>query len=268
MSMDLLSSHRTHEQPPLPPPPPLPPSASDQHQFHRSDDPSTYRTSASFVYSDAYTSPIRHLLNPQPNEHILDVGCGTGELTATIARAVQPDGQVTGVDASRDMVARAYDSACHDSHQQLRYVVLDGHDLHPWLITEKLQATYDKIVSNAALHWMRRDPLTVARGMRTALKRGGKLVLEMGGKGNVGAVHTLLRQELCAQEGINPDVVDPWYFPSAEEYREVLHQAGFQVESCALIVRPTPLPNGAQGWLQVRVHPCLQKLHLGLLHPC
>lgn len=225
-------------------------SRTEPDQFHCSDDPSTYHASASFVYSDAYTSSLRHLLDPQPNEQILDVGCGTGQLTAWIAQAVQPEGKVTGVDASRDMIAKAYGLAPSDA--QLRYVVLDGHDLYPWLATEKSQGTYDKICSNAALHWMRRDPLSVAWGMRAALKRGGTLVLEMGGKGNVGAVHTLLRQEIQAQ-GTNPDVVDPWYFPSAEEYSELLKQAGFRVQYCALVVRPTPLPNGAQGWLHVRL---------------
>lgn len=221
-----------------------PPSAA----FHRSDNASAYRDNAAFVFAPASTAPVRQLLDLQPQQRVLDVGCGSGELTASLAEAVHP-GLVVGVDASRDMINTAYMSA--PPALALRYSVLDGHDLYPWLRTEHLAGTFDCVFSNAALHWMRRDPLAVAQGMRAALRPGGQLVLEMGGQGNVGAVHALLREEVQAQ-GIKPDIVDPWYFPSAEEYTRVLTQAGFKVEHIALVVRPTLLPSGVHGWLQVR----------------
>jgi len=43
-------------------------------------------------------------LNPRPGERVLDMGTGPGEPAMTIARAVGPDGQVTGIDLSENMV--------------------------------------------------------------------------------------------------------------------------------------------------------------------
>lgn len=59
---------------------------------------------ASFVYSAAFTSPVLGLLDAQPGQKILDMGCGTGELTAQIQQAVGSEGEVWGVDSNADMV--------------------------------------------------------------------------------------------------------------------------------------------------------------------
>jgi hypothetical protein len=44
--------------------------------------------------------------------------------------------------------------------------------------------------------------------------------------------------------------LDPWYFPTAEEYGARLEKGGFEVTSIALIPRPTPLPGDLSGWLE------------------
>lgn len=59
---------------------------------------------ASFVYSDVFTSPVLNLLDARPGQKILDMGCGTGELTAKIETAVGHEGQSWGTDSSQDMV--------------------------------------------------------------------------------------------------------------------------------------------------------------------
>ena len=63
-----------------------------------------YNTTASFVYSSAFTSPVLELLDAKPREHIIDFGCGTGELTLKIQDMVGKNGRVVGVDASENMV--------------------------------------------------------------------------------------------------------------------------------------------------------------------
>lgn len=68
-------------------------------------DPQVYSTNASFVYSAKYTQAVLALLDPQPGERIVDLGCGTGELTRQIAEAVGPEGQVVGIDSSEAMVS-------------------------------------------------------------------------------------------------------------------------------------------------------------------
>ncbi|SLN45938.1 Demethylmenaquinone methyltransferase [Roseivivax jejudonensis] len=56
----------------------------------------TYRRRASF---DAVA--------PRPGQHVVDIGCGNGMLTAELARAVGTSGRVTGIDPSADMRALA-----------------------------------------------------------------------------------------------------------------------------------------------------------------
>ena len=67
-----------------------------------------YNTHASFVYSQAFTSPVLDLLDARPGERILDLGCGSGELGIIIEKSVGTDGElkgvVVGVDQSVKMV--------------------------------------------------------------------------------------------------------------------------------------------------------------------
>lgn len=63
-----------------------------------------YRAIAPYVYSAEATAPILQSLGADPGDKILDLGCGSGEVTAKIARLVGPDGIAVGVDSSEDMV--------------------------------------------------------------------------------------------------------------------------------------------------------------------
>lgn len=63
-----------------------------------------YRTVASFVYAPEATAPILQSLGASPGDKVLDLGCGSGEVTVKIACLVRPDGIVVGVDSSEDMV--------------------------------------------------------------------------------------------------------------------------------------------------------------------
>jgi ubiquinone/menaquinone biosynthesis C-methylase UbiE len=67
--------------------------------------PSNYNTHADFVYSTAYTAPVLSLLDAKPGEKIIDLGCGTGELTEQISKIVGPEGTVVGLDSSESMVS-------------------------------------------------------------------------------------------------------------------------------------------------------------------
>jgi ubiquinone/menaquinone biosynthesis C-methylase UbiE len=67
---------------------------------------SQYNKTASFVYSGAFTAPVLELLNAQPGERILDVGCGSGEVTLLLQKIVEQKegGMVVGTDFSESMV--------------------------------------------------------------------------------------------------------------------------------------------------------------------
>lgn len=197
---------------------------------------SRYEKNARFV-SDL-GAPVLELLNPQPGERILDLACGDGALTEKmIARGAE----VVGIDGSADMVAAA-------QKKGIDARVIDAYQLD-------FAAEFDAVFSNAALHWMKRDPDAVIHGVRRALKSGGRFVAEMGGHGNVAAITVALCATLQNHGVKNPAAIIPWYYPSPGEYRERLERAGFATEYIELIPRPTPLPTGMRGWLETFVIP-------------
>lgn len=192
--------------------------------------PDRYQNQHSFVWQ--YGAELLNLLNPQPGEHILDIGCGTGQLTQAIA---QTGATVTGIDADAAMV-----SAAQQHYPHLSFKVAD-------VCSFSAPHPVDSIFSNAVLHWVK-PPEQAVQAMTQNLKPGGKFVAEFGGKGNVqkivNAVETIRQRQNLS----------PWYFPSISEYTQLLEQHGLGVIFAALIDRPTPLNEGEQGlanWLKM-----------------
>lgn len=202
--------------------------ASAQHW-----DPDRYRAQAGFVAELGL--PVVELLAPKAGERILDLGCGEGALTAKL---VALGCEVVGVDSSPDQIARA-------RAEGLDAQVMDGQALAN---EPAFAQAFDAVFSNAALHWMKRDPDAVLAGVARALKPGGRFVAEMGGAGNVDRIRRACHAELAAR-GADPEAVDPWFFPTVEDYRARLEGVGFTVRSIELIPRPTPLPGDVAGWL-------------------
>ncbi|BGP28247.1 cyclopropane-fatty-acyl-phospholipid synthase [Rhodotorula toruloides] len=211
-----------------------------------------YNTNASFVYSSQYTSPTLNLLAPRPGERILDLGCGSGDLTVdSLLPAVLPGGSIVGLDASSDLLFKARQNLAsssaisNDDKSSLSWIECDGHDL----ASLGQDGEFDAVFSNAALHWMKRDPQRVVNGVYGLLKSGGRFVGEMGGALNMVGVRSALHTVL-AERGVDASKVDPWFFPTPEVYQAILEKAGFRVESCDLVPRPTPLPTALRGWLE------------------
>lgn len=192
----------------------------------------------SFGIITRFGAGVVELLAPRPGELIVDLGCGTGGLTAQIAVA---GAEVIGIDASEEMIARA-----RELYPEIRFEVARGEDF-------AVDEPVDAVFSSAALHWMS-PPEEVAASVERALKPGGRFVAEMGGKGNIatiaGAIYQALSEEGVPQERVR----NPWYFPSIGEYGSLLERAGFEVRFMQLFDRPTPLddcPNGMADWLQM-----------------
>ena len=199
-------------------------------------DPSTYDENARFV--SELGIGVVDLLDPQPGERILDLGCGDGALTTElIARGAD----VVGVDGSAEMVAGARERGI-DAY------VVDGHAL-------AFERPFDAVFSNAALHWMTR-PDEVIAGVVRSLVPGGRFVGEMGGHGCVAAVLTALLAVLD-RHGIDGRERIPWYFPTPDDYTHRLTAAGFEVDTMLHFPRPTPLPGSITGWLDTFANPFL-----------
>ncbi len=195
-----------------------------------------YQNSHAFVWE--YGRDLLQLLAPQPGEQILDVGCGTGQLTAEIART---GAQVTGVDNSESMIEQA-----RRNFPNLRFELADARSL-------PFHREFDAVFSNAALHWVP-DADAAAAGISRALKPCGRFVAELGGKGNNRAVLEAAFHAL-ADLGVPENARRiPWFFPSIGEYAPVLERHRLEITFAALFDRPTRLEGGARGladWIRM-----------------
>jgi trans-aconitate methyltransferase len=197
-------------------------------------DPKLYDDRHAFVWR--HGAALVELLAPHPGERVLDLGCGTGHLTAQIAAT---GAVVLGLDRSSEMIAEA-----RRAHPDLRFEVADARALD-------FVGAFDAVFSNAALHWVQ-EADAVAAGVARALKPGGRFVAEFGGKGNVRLIEAALARGLAA-EGVER-VASPWYFPSLAEYAGVLEGAGLEATFALLFDRPTPLEGGEDGlraWVEM-----------------
>jgi len=210
---------------------------------------SQYNKTASFVYSAAFTAPVLELLDAQPGERILDVGCGSGELTLQLQNIVeQKGGVVVGTDFSESMLEKAKSNG-------VRYTFLgDAQNLEIPKDTPEIQGEFDAAFSNAALHWCKRDPLGVLTSVRKVLKPGGRFIAEMGGFMNCIGIRSALH-DILKSKGHNPEDHDPWYFPSVENYTNLLTTAGFEITHISLSPRITPLSGELKDWLELFVRP-------------
>ncbi len=185
---------------------------------------------------------VLEMLDPRPGERILDLGCGDGRLTEEIRAC---GAEVVGVDASADMVEAA----------RRRGIAAERMDAHAL----SFERAFDAVFSNAAIHWMKEDPARVVRGVARALRPGGRFVGEFGGHGNIAAIVVALNAVL-QRRGVQQQPRSPWYFPSAEAWKELLERHGFEVDQAVLVPRPTPLPTGMAGWLETFGAPCLGRV--------
>jgi len=81
------------------------------------------------------------------------------------------------------------------------------------------------------------------------LKGGGLFVAEMGGYGNIAGIRDALHAAL-RKRGMDPVTRDPWFFPTPEEYTELLRAASLEPLRVSLHSRPTPFAELA-GWIRL-----------------
>lgn len=194
-------------------------------------------------------------LHLRGTEHILDVGCGDGKVTAEIARAV-PSGSVTGIDASEEMIAFAKKAFRRRKHSNLEFQVMDAREI-------QFARPFDLVFSNAALHWVDNHQ-KVLHGVSSVLKPGGRLVVSCGGKGNAHDVFVSLRPELRSARWRDffRRMPQPYFFYSPNEYKKWLVKSGFQVEKIQLTPKDAAYPGfeGFAAWLRTTWLPYVQRI--------
>lgn len=187
------------------------------------------------------------------DEHLLDIGCGDGKVTAEIAGILR-NGHTVGVDSSAEMVALARDR--HGDAPGLEYQEADAREL-------PFNAQFDVVFSNAALHWVR-DHRTVLRGIARSLKPGGRILLQMGGKGNAGVIVSVL-DEMLASTRWGKHFLGfefPYGFHGVEAYRSWLMDAGLDPGRVGLIPKDMTHQGreGLTGWIRTTWLPYTQRV--------
>jgi ubiquinone/menaquinone biosynthesis C-methylase UbiE len=191
--------------------------------------PDLYDEKHDFVFK--FGEEIVNLLNPQKDETILDLGCGTGDLTKKISDSAKT---VVGLDNSLEMI-----HAAQEKYSEITFVNFDGKDF-------QLDYDFDAVFSNAVLHWIPEADKVVGN-INKHLKIGGRFVAEFGGKGCVNRIISALTEILDNEKISYPKIDDMLYYPSIGQYSSLLEKFGFEVNFAVLFDRPTELKGGIDG---------------------
>ena len=192
----------------------------DAASYHRLSDPQR-----------SWGLRVLERLAPQPGERILDIGCGTGRLTAEIVKT--PSASVVAVDRSRAMLMEA----SHGSPAGVRFVHADAMAL-PFL------PSFDAVFSTATFHWVPDHPQLFSEVHRV-LRPGGRLVSQAGGGPNLFHLYERCRGLARAPEFApyfrNFD--EPWTFAGVDDTQVRLRDAGFRDAEVWLEPTPTTFPD-------------------------
>jgi trans-aconitate 2-methyltransferase len=208
----------------------------DAAKYHRISDPQL-----------AWGRTLAARLAPVAGERILDLGCGTGRLTEEIAAT--PGIFVVGLDRSAAMlqeaaaryVRRGHSSAptadrgqtpALDSYSALAYVQADGAAL-PFV------DAFDAVFSAATFHWIP-DHDRLFTIIHRALKRGGRLVAQAGGAGNLEQLYGRARRLMQSPQYARfyTSWAEPCHFENVSDTEARLKRAGFQDFEASLAIAP------------------------------
>ena len=198
--------------------------------------------------SSAQTAWARELiprLRLRGDETLLDIGCGDGTVTALLAERL-PRGRAVGIDASEGMLSAAGRWLGLPGRTNLEFCRMDAARL-------EFTAEFDVAFSNAALHWVP-DQGAVLRGVSRALRRPGRLLFQLGGKGNAREIVAAF-DRLVTREEWRPffeGFAFPYAFPDPAAYEALLREAGLRPVRVELVPREMRQEGraGLAGWLR------------------
>jgi len=207
-------------------------------------DPVLYDQKHGFVAK--YGEDVLGWLDPQEGENILDVGCGTGTLTAKISEA---GASVVGIDASSEMIAKA-----KAAFPNIHFFIKDATDF-------SFSEPFDAAFSNATFHWIKDQPKAI-KCIYNNLRAGGRFVYEMGAKHNIENIHHAVKKVL-ADEGFEENTrMQLNYFSSPAEQAALLEETGFTIAKIIQFERPTELTgeDGMKNWIIQFCHPFFKNI--------
>lgn len=189
------------------------------------------------------------------DEHILDIGCGDGKISAELATLVK-DGSVTGIDNSPEMIRFAESKFPQSKYPNLIFQLGDARNL-------SFSDKFDLVVSFACLHWIH-DHRPILQGIRRSLKVSGKTYLQFGGKGNAAAIMDIAGKLISNHrwEKYFEGFTAPFCFPGPDEYRAMVERAGLKPTRVELVPK-TMVQTGREGlasWINSTWLPYLERV--------
>ena len=230
---------------------------------------------ANSVVQQTWARELIAQLQLRGDEHVLDVGCGDGKVTAEIARAV-PRGSVVGVDASPQMIEFARKTFPRGKIPNLEFHIMDAREIGgcdaPSQSSGRLKAgdggvaatqKFDIVFSNAALHWVD-DHRAFLRGAASVLRPGGRLIVSCGGKGNAYDVFLVVRAEMRLKRWREffRKLEKPYFFHNPDSYEKWLPRFGFKSRGVRLSSKDAVYDgrDGFAAWLRTTWLPYTQRV--------
>ncbi len=175
-----------------------------------------------------YGKGLLEFIPDKKEQTILDLGCGTGILTAQLNNL---GSKVVGIDSSRNMIDEA-----KEQFGDIEFKVCDALNL-PY------KEEWDIIFSNAVFHWIS-DHDILLKNIYRALKPNGMLICEFGAKGNIATIENAFADAYQRCGYVYPQKFN---FPTVEQFGELLENNGFIIDKIYDYDRPTVLKDAEQG---------------------
>lgn len=181
-----------------------------------------------------YGKGLLEFVPKHKEQAILDLGCGTGTLTAEL---LDFGNEVIGVDSSQNMIDRA-----KECFGNINFITCDA-------LALPFEKEFDVVFSNAVFHWIN-DHNRLLRNIYKALKPNGLLVCEFGADGNIATIENAFAK---ACKGFGYDYKPKFNFPTTDTFTKLLEANKFIIDNIYDYDRPTVLKdneNGLTNWIK------------------
>ena len=175
-----------------------------------------------------YGKGLLEFVPENKNQSILDLGCGTGTLTAQLSNFA---GTIIGVDSSASMIAKA-----KKQYSNMQFVVCDA-------LALPFEKQFDVVFSNAVFHWIA-DHDTLLKQVHKVLKPNGLLVCEFGANGNIATIENAF---MNACQDFEYKYTPKFNFPTVDDFSDLLKKNNFMIDELYDYNRPTPLKDNERG---------------------
>ena len=182
-------------------------------------------------------------LSLKPGEHVLDIGCGCGHTSLSLADRVGAEGSVTGIDISAPMLAVATQLAAEHNtvHKSVQFLEADAqtHRFTP--------ESYDAAFSRFGVMFFE-DPVAAFTNIHASLRPSGRLAFCCWQPRAVNPFMTVpamaALELLPAPPEIPPRTPGPFAFEEADYVAEILTKAGFEHVAVTPLRQPLTFGRG------------------------